>query len=64
LADFVSLSSAALAGDGVWMAMKGKYPAEEVAQLPPGVELFHVEQLQVPGLDAERCLMWLKRRAG
>jgi 16S rRNA (guanine527-N7)-methyltransferase len=64
LADFVSLSSAALAGDGVWMAMKGKYPAEEVAQLPLGVELFHVEQLQVPGLDAERCLMWLKRRAG
>jgi len=39
--------------------MKGKHPADEIAQLN-GVEVFHVEQLQVPGLDAERCLLWLK----
>jgi 16S rRNA (guanine527-N7)-methyltransferase len=63
LADFVSLSAGVLAPDGVWLAMKGKYPADEVAALPPEVELFHVEQLPVPGLDAERCLMWLRRRA-
>lgn len=62
LADFVNMSSAALAGGGVWMAMKGRYPADEVAALPSGVELFHVEQLQVPGLDAERCVLWLRRR--
>lgn len=62
LADFVSLSAGALAPHGVWMAMKGKFPADEVAALPPEVELFHVEQLQVPGLAAERCLMWLRRR--
>jgi 16S rRNA (guanine527-N7)-methyltransferase len=64
LPDFVSLSSAALGKDGIWMAMKGKYPAEEVAGLPADVELFHVERLQVPGLVAERCLMWLRRRRG
>jgi 16S rRNA (guanine527-N7)-methyltransferase len=23
--------------------------------------VFHVEQLQVPGLDAERCIVWLQR---
>jgi 16S rRNA (guanine527-N7)-methyltransferase len=63
LADFVSLSGSALAERGVWMAMKGKYPADEVAALPSGVELFHVEQLQVPGLGADRCVLWLRRRA-
>jgi 16S rRNA (guanine527-N7)-methyltransferase len=63
LADFVSWSNEVLAPEGAWMAMKGKFPAEEVAALPPAVEVFHVEQLQVPGLDAERCLVWLRRRA-
>jgi 16S rRNA (guanine527-N7)-methyltransferase len=63
LTDFVSLSSDTLAQGGVWMAMKGKYPADEVASLPPEVELFHVEQLEVPGLSAERCILWLRRRA-
>jgi len=61
LADFVSWSSGALAEKGVWLAMKGKRPDEEVAELPPGIEVFHVEQLQVPGLDAQRCIVWMKR---
>ena len=64
LADFVRWSDSALTPDGIWLAMKGRYPADEVAQLPPGVELFHVEQLQVPGLAAERCLLWMRRRGG
>jgi 16S rRNA (guanine527-N7)-methyltransferase len=63
LADFVRLSDAALANGGTWLAMKGRFPADEVAALPPEVEMFHVEQLQVPGLDAERCLVWMRRRA-
>lgn len=63
LADFVTWSSAALAEQGVWLAMKGRHPADEVAALPRNVEVFHVEQLQVPGLDAERCIVWLKRAA-
>jgi 16S rRNA (guanine527-N7)-methyltransferase len=62
LPDFVDLSARALAPQGAWMAMKGKYPADEVEALPPDVELFHVEQLKVPDLDAERCLLWLRRR--
>jgi 16S rRNA (guanine527-N7)-methyltransferase len=64
LGDFVGLSGAALKKGGIWLAMKGKYPADEVAALPPDVELFHVEQLHVPGLNAERCLIWLRRRTG
>ncbi|MHB1198521.1 MAG: 16S rRNA (guanine(527)-N(7))-methyltransferase RsmG [Polaromonas sp.] len=64
LADFTQWSAAALAPQGVWMAMKGKHPVDELAALPPGVELFHVEQLQVPGLRAERCLVWMWAKAG
>ena len=62
LADFTQWSDAALAPEGVWLAMKGKNPADEIAQLAPSVHAFHVEPLAVPGLDAERCLVWLKRR--
>ena len=64
LVDFTNWSEKALAEQGVWMAMKGKHPADELAVLPPGVEVFHVEQLVVPGLDAERCIVWMRRRAG
>lgn len=64
LADFVAWSSGALAEQGVWLAMKGKRPDDEIAALPGGVEVFHVEQLQVPGLGAERCIVWMRRRRG
>lgn len=61
LADFVRVSQPLLAPGGVWMAMKGQRPDDELAALPPGVEMFHVEPLQVPGLDARRCLVWMRR---
>jgi 16S rRNA (guanine527-N7)-methyltransferase len=61
LADFVALSGRALAPQGAWMAMKGKVPEQELAELPPGTDVFHVEQLAVPGLDAERCIVWMRR---
>ena len=61
LPDFVSWSRAALAAPhGVWLAMKGKHPEEEIAALPADVQVFHVEPLVVPGLDAERCIIWMR----
>ena len=60
LVDFTNWSAAALAPQGVWMAMKGKNPADELQALPPAIAMFHVEQLKVPGLDAERCILWLR----
>jgi 16S rRNA (guanine527-N7)-methyltransferase len=63
LVDFTGWSQAALAPGGVWMALKGKHPADELAMLPPNVAMFHVEPLAVPGLDAERCIIWLKSAA-
>lgn len=62
LADFTALTRHLLADGGVWMAMKGKLPSDEQAALPADVEVFHVEQLQVPGLDAQRCLVWMRPR--
>jgi 16S rRNA (guanine527-N7)-methyltransferase len=61
LTDFTSWSAKALAPDGVWMALKGKHPADEMVALPAGAVVFHVEQLVVPGLDADRCVVWLKQ---
>jgi len=60
LVDFTAWSSQALAEQGIWMAMKGKHPAEEMAALPSSVKVFHVEQLDVPGLGAERCIVWMR----
>jgi 16S rRNA (guanine527-N7)-methyltransferase len=63
LADFATWSEKALAGQGVWMGMKGKHPTDEMAVLPASVEVFHVEHLAVPGLDAERCIVWMRKRS-
>ena len=60
LVDFTTWSRARLAPDGVWLAMKGRAPDDELAAIPPDVAMFHVEPLQVPGLQAQRCLVWLK----
>ena len=62
LADFVRWTRPRLAARGVWMAMKGRRPDDEIAALPPDVEVFHVEPLTVPSLDAERCLVWMRPR--
>ncbi len=59
LPDFSRWSVNALAEPGIWMAMKGKYPSDEIAALPASITVFHVEQLAVPGLAAERCIVWM-----
>lgn len=59
---FVGLTQAALEDGGVWLAMKGRVPTAELEALPSAVEVFHVEQLSVPGLDAARCIVWMRRR--
>lgn len=63
LPDFFNGSAHLLAPGGVWLAMKGKMPTEELAVLPAGIAVFHVEQLTVPGLDAERCIVWARKEA-
>jgi 16S rRNA (guanine527-N7)-methyltransferase len=63
LPDFFSGSMHLLAPKGLWLAMKGKVPTDELATLPPEIDVFHVEQLAVPGLDGERCIVWARKQA-
>jgi 16S rRNA (guanine527-N7)-methyltransferase len=71
LLDFTNWSRSALKkGDaehantaGIWMALKGKPPTNELAAVPVDLDVFHVEQLIVPGLDAERCIVWMRLKA-
>lgn len=44
----------------IWLAMKGVYPAAELAQLPPDVMALSVPRLNVPGLSAERHLVVMR----
>ncbi|MBX3608922.1 MAG: 16S rRNA (guanine(527)-N(7))-methyltransferase RsmG [Hydrogenophaga sp.] len=62
LVDFTTWSRGALQTGGVWMALKGKHPQAELLALPPAVDVFHVEPIAVPGLDADRCIVWMRER--
>lgn len=42
-------------------AMKGGYPADEIAALPAGWRVAAHHELHVPGLSAERCLLRLEK---
>jgi 16S rRNA (guanine527-N7)-methyltransferase len=63
LSQFTRLTRQLLGPAGVWMAMKGHVPADEIADLPQDIDVFHVEQLIVPNLPASRCLVWMRQRA-
>lgn len=56
LSEFVSLTRHALGDGGEWLAMKGLYPHEEIAQLK-GARVGRTISLHVPGLEAERHLI-------
>ena len=63
LEKMVSLSHHLLAETGVWQAMKGEYPEQELAALPDYVELVKVDVISVPKLNAERHLVTLRKKA-
>jgi 16S rRNA (guanine527-N7)-methyltransferase len=46
------------------VAMKGRYEIvqQEQQQLPATFELGNIERVSVPGIDAERCLVFLRRK--
>lgn len=57
---FVAATRHLLNGQGCWLAMKGGLPAAEIADVASAAEVFHVEQVTVPGLQAERHLVWMR----
>jgi 16S rRNA (guanine527-N7)-methyltransferase len=64
LGDFVQGSGQALASGGAWLAMKGRRPRDELQALPANIEVFREETLEVPGLEAQRCLVWMRPKPG
>lgn len=63
LEKLVSCTSHLMAAQGSWLAMKGKAPADEIGALPSFVQVFHVEPVAVPELAAQRCIIWMRKKA-
>ena len=61
VAELVKLAGPLVAGGGRLLAMKGRYPDEELAAKLNGWKVAAVHRLTVPGLDDERHLVELCR---
>lgn len=62
LSDFVSWSGHLLADGGRFIALKGTAPAEERERLPEPWAVNDLQPLRVPGLEAERHLVFIGRQ--
>jgi len=60
LADFVAQSQHLVAPGGRLLAMKGVYPFDEIARVPPSHRVAEVVELTVPSLEAKRHLVLLE----
>jgi 16S rRNA (guanine527-N7)-methyltransferase len=60
LNDFVTWAGHLLEDGGQFVAMKGVMPRDEIARLPSGWKVVEVQLLHVPGLDAERHLVFIE----
>lgn len=58
---FVQWAGHLCVGGGRLLAMKGRYPHDELGKLPNGWKLAAVHKLEVPGLDEERHLVEICR---
>jgi 16S rRNA (guanine527-N7)-methyltransferase len=58
---FVKWSGHLCVGGGRLLAMKGRYPTDELASIPSGWKLAAVHRLNIPGLDEQRHLVELCR---
>lgn len=58
---FVKWAGHFCVGGGRLLAMKGRYPTDELGALPSGWKLAAVHRLTVPGLDEERHLVEICR---
>jgi len=57
LADMTNWCHHLRAEDGIFLAMKGQFPIEELAEIEQDYQLVNRYDLQVPGVDGERCLL-------
>lgn len=57
LNNFFTMTQHLLAEDGVWLAMKGKQPDDELAELPETIDVANIESLSVPDLFETRYIV-------
>ncbi len=63
LGDFISWTQHLLNPGGCWLAMKGAYPTDEIAELPEGVSVKDVFEVKVPLLNEQRHVVMLQKTA-
>lgn len=47
--------------EGRFLAMKGNYPEEEMAELPAGFKVAEIQELKIKGLEAKRHLVSIEK---
>ncbi len=62
LADMLDWGGHLLAPEGRWLALKGRFPQDELDGVPAGFVVEDIHRLDVPGLDAERHVVIIRRR--
>ncbi|MDO4434317.1 MAG: 16S rRNA (guanine(527)-N(7))-methyltransferase RsmG [Alysiella sp.] len=60
LHDFIALTKHLLNENGYWAAMKGVYPYEELENVPKNIEVYQIDKLNVPNLNAERHMVLMR----
>ncbi len=63
LAQYAAAARHLLRADSSLLAMKGKYPADELSRLPAWIRVDRVEKLSVPGLHEQRHLVMMSLTA-
>lgn len=64
LHDFIALTKHLLNENGYWAAMKGVYPYEELENVPDNIEVYQIDKLNVPTLNAERHMVLMRPKKG
>lgn len=64
LHDFIALTKHLLNENGYWAAMKGVYPYEELENVPENIEVYQIDKLNVPTLNAERHMVLMRPKKG
>lgn len=62
LSNFVGWAGHLLTPEGNMIALKGQFPKNEIEMLPFGWKIKKVQEVNVPGLNAQRHLLWLVRK--
>ena len=61
LKDFCEASHHLVKPQGWWLSLKAKLSSQEISEVHKGIRIEEVLPILVPGVDVERCLVWLRQ---